>query len=100
MKTIEELDTYFVTNKFEISINRFDFGETWHVACSKKDDGITLKVTTSASSLLDALYDTYEKFEGVVRRGAPNLLAPQLEHAPEKKSWAESREFDSDCDPF
>ena len=85
MKTIEELDTYFHENKINISIfhgpkYNFSCPCAWVIAGDKADGDIAIEVRTKDISLHAALYDLYEKFEGVVRRGAPNLLAPQLEH--------------------
>ena len=37
-------------------------------------------INQKANTLYAAMYDAYEKFNQVAKRGAPNLLAPVIEH--------------------
>ena len=38
------------------------------------DDGIELKIETAAPTLYAAMYDAYEKFNQVAKRGAPLMI--------------------------
>lgn len=85
--SINQLDEYFTKNKVEVVIcggKSFVFGCNWAVKLEKKDDGITVNIETKANTLYAAMYDAYEKFNQVAKRGAPNLLAPVIEHKPSK----------------
>ena len=80
--SINQLDEYFKQNKCEVHIMFLSpaYNKTWHVIVKKKDDGIAVEINTTHTSLYSALYDAYEKFNQVAKRGAPNLLAPMIEH--------------------
>ena len=81
--SINQLDEYFIKNKVEVIIyggKSFVHGGNWAVKLEKQDDGINLKIETKANTLYVAMYDAYEKFNQVAKRGAPNLLAPVIEH--------------------
>ena len=84
--SINQLDEYFKKNKCEVHIMFISpaYNKTWHVIVKKKDDGIAVEINTTHTSLYSALYDAYEKFNQVAKRGAPNLLAPVIEHKPSK----------------
>ena len=79
--SINQLDEYFKKNKCEVHIMFLNpaYNSTWHVMVKKKDDGIAVEINTAHTSLYSALYDAYEKFNQVAKRGAPNLLAPMIE---------------------
>ena len=79
--SINQLDEYFIKNKVEIVIyggESFVYGGNWSVKLEKVDDGIKLNIETKADTLYAAMYDAYEKFNQVAKRGAPNLLAPMI----------------------
>ncbi len=76
MKTIEEVDRFFIENKIQVCILGNSAQSGWYLTAEKHADGMSLKLTQRGECLLVVA----EKFEQFVRKGAPNLLAPQLEH--------------------
>lgn len=96
MKTIEEVDRFFIENKISVSIFAHSIkAGLWYMTAEKATDGVALKVTQEGDDLLEILILVAEKFEQFVRRGAPSLLAPQLEHVSKKKF-----EYPNDEIPF
>ena len=83
--SINQIDDYFMKNKIAVVIyggSRYVYGNKgnkWSAKLEKMDDGIELKIETAAPTLYAAMYDAYEKFNQVAKRGAPNLLAPMIE---------------------
>ena len=103
--SINQLDEYFTKNKVEVVIyggKRLVYNGNWIVKLEKTDDCINLKIETKADTLYAAMYDAYEKFNQVAKRGAPNLLAPMIEHKPmtlEEHEIKQAKALDDDI-PF
>ena len=82
MKTIEEVGRFFIENKIKVTIIGNQVSDAWYMTAEKKDGSIELKVTEKGDDLLEIMILVAEKFEQFVRKGAPYLLAPQLEYVP------------------
>ena len=106
--SINQIDDYFMKNEITVVIyggSRYVYGNKgnkWSVKLEKMDDGIELKIETVAPTLYAAMYDAYEKFNQVAKRGAPNLLTPVIDLKPmtlEEHETKQEKALDDDI-PF
>jgi hypothetical protein len=58
------------------------WGDRWHVAAKKEDDGIKLEVEAKHRDLQTAVDDCYEKWTSVTSRGARHLGLNQIDYVP------------------
>lgn len=87
MKTMDELDAYVLAHKISVAMffgTDFNYAigaPTWGITLKKDNsDGIKVEVKTRHASLHVAYDDAVARFDGIANRGAPTLLAPQLEY--------------------